>query len=198
MRRFSVPLAYVDGAKLATLALDPFRSRDEASLLDCLVNREQVAACLAQPGQRFCHGADVREAAVIEIQAGARMALGRHHAGRLRHLRWAAQVLTRKGKVFAFHQATMRQLQVPPSLQFVLVAGTLERDTSRRRCVRRSTMPRGKTSQLISTASGLGFSKVRPLEVNLHPQRALPPLTARGALAGRCPCHYPFALALSF
>ena len=114
MRRFSVPLAYVDGAKLATLALDPFGAPDEASLLDCLVNREQVAACLAQPGQRFCHGVDVREAAAIEIQAGTRMALGRHHAARLRHMRWAAQVLTRKGKVFALYQATMRQLQVRP------------------------------------------------------------------------------------
>ena len=120
MRRFSVPLAYVDGAKLATLALDPFGAPDEASLLDCLVNREQVAACLAQPGQRFCHGADVREAAAIEIQAGTRMALGRHHAARLRHMRWAAQVLTRRGKVFALYQTTMRQLQVrlssPPAL----------------------------------------------------------------------------------
>ena len=194
MRRFSVPLAYVDGAKLATLALDPFRSRDEASLLDCLVNREQVAACLAQPGQRFCHGGDVREAAVIEIQAGARMALGRHHAGRLRHLRWAAQVLTRKGKVFAFHQATMRQLQVPPSCSLCWSREPLrETPPAAGACGGASCL-----SQLISTASGLGFSKVRPLEVNLHPQRALPPLTARGALAGRCPCHYPFALALSF
>tara|TARA_B100000795_G_scaffold138188_1_gene103248 strand:- start:9 stop:368 length:360 start_codon:yes stop_codon:yes gene_type:complete len=114
MRRFAVPLAYVDGAKLATLALDPFGARDEASLLDCLVNREQVAACLAQPGQRFYHGADLQEAAAIEIQAGTRMALGRHHAARLRHMRWAAQVLTRKGKVFALYQATMRQLQVRP------------------------------------------------------------------------------------
>ena len=112
MRRFSVPLAYVDGVKLATLALDPFGARDEASLLDCLVNREQVAACMAQPGQRFCHGAeDVREAAATEIQAGTRMALGRYRAARLRHMRWAALVLTRKGKVFALYQATKRRLQ---------------------------------------------------------------------------------------
>ena len=125
MRRFAVPLAYVDGAKLATLALDPFGALDEASLLDCLVNREQVAACLAQPGQRFCHGVDVREAAAIEIQAGTRMALGRNHAARLRHMRWAAQVLTRKGKVFALYQATMRQLQVRPSSPFALVVEPL-------------------------------------------------------------------------
>ena len=111
MRRFSVPLAYVDGAKLAALALDPFGVRDEASLLDCLVNREQVAACLAQPGQRFTHGADVREAAAIEIQAAARMALGRHQAARLRQIRWAADVLTRRGKVFAAIKETKRQLQ---------------------------------------------------------------------------------------
>ena len=125
MRRFAVPLAYVDGAMLATLALDPFGARDEASLLNCLVNREQVAACLAQPGQRFCHGADVREAAAIEIQAGARMALGRHDAAHLRHMRWAAQVLTRRGKVFALYQTTMRQLQVRLSSPLALVVEPL-------------------------------------------------------------------------
>ena len=130
MRRFAVPLAYVDGAMLATLALDPFGALDEASLLDCLVNREQVAAYLAQPGQRFCHGADVREAAAIEIQAGARMALGRHDAAHLRHMRWAAQVLTRRGKVFALYQTTMRQLQVRLSSPLALVAEPLSETPS--------------------------------------------------------------------
>jgi len=113
MRRFSVPLAYVDGAKLAALALDPFGARDEASLLDCLVNREQVMACITQPGQRFClSGANVREAAATEIQAGRRMALGRRRAAWLRRTLWAAEVLTRKGKVFALYHATKRLVQM--------------------------------------------------------------------------------------
>jgi hypothetical protein len=50
------------------------------------------------------------------------MALGRHHAARLRHMRWAAEVLTRKGKVFASYRTTMRQLQVRPISSLALVA----------------------------------------------------------------------------
>ena len=111
MRRFAVPLAYVDGAKLAALALDPLADHAEPALLDCLVNREQVAACMARPGQRFRSAGDAKEAAAVEIQAGMRMALGRRRVARLRSMRAAAIVLTRKGKAMAVHAAATRQLQ---------------------------------------------------------------------------------------
>ena len=44
----------------------------EPALLDCLVNREQVAACMARPGQRFRSAGDAKEAAAVEIQASFR------------------------------------------------------------------------------------------------------------------------------
>jgi hypothetical protein len=86
-------------------------ARDEASLLDCLVNREQVAACMAQPGQRFRLGDDAREAAAVEIQAGTRMALSRKRVTSLRYRRAAAEVITRKGKARAVRSDAKRRLQ---------------------------------------------------------------------------------------
>lgn len=43
MQQYAVPLAYVDGQKLALLALDPLAERDETALVECLVNKDQVA-----------------------------------------------------------------------------------------------------------------------------------------------------------
>ena len=69
MARYSVPLAYVDGQKLASLALDPLAVHDERALLECLVNKDQVGACMSVPGQRYRAGAaDAETAAATELQ----------------------------------------------------------------------------------------------------------------------------------
>ena len=60
MTEYSVPLAYIDGQKLAALALDPLAPQDEPALLACVVNADQVAACMSQPGQRFRGSGDGR------------------------------------------------------------------------------------------------------------------------------------------
>ena len=51
MRKYNVPLAYVDGQKLAALAADPLASRGTQELLECLVNSEQVRACMEVLGR---------------------------------------------------------------------------------------------------------------------------------------------------
>ena len=105
LTQYSVPLAYIDGQKLAALALDPLAPRADSDLLACVVNADQVMACIAQPGQRFRAdgegraGNDVRALAATEVQAGFRGRRARREVRAIRVRHAAAEVLTRKGKV---------------------------------------------------------------------------------------------------
>ena len=78
MTQYNVPLAYIDGQKLAALALDPLAPQDEPALLNCVVNTDQVLGYMSQPGQRFKgssggrNDGDTRTIAAIELQAGFR------------------------------------------------------------------------------------------------------------------------------
>ena len=111
MARYSVPLAYVDGQKLASLALDPLAVHDERALLECLVNKDQVGACMSVPGQRYRAGAAGAEtAAATELQSVMRGKLARQLASEMRRQEIAADSLTRRAKVYVAMHETERRL----------------------------------------------------------------------------------------
>jgi hypothetical protein len=99
MQTYHVPLAYVDGQKLASLARDELAPRDPPALLECLVNAEQVRACMEVPGQRYRNGLDAETLAATEMQAGTRGMLARRRTALTRKQHGAARILTARGKV---------------------------------------------------------------------------------------------------
>ncbi|KAL1514674.1 hypothetical protein AB1Y20_003762 [Prymnesium parvum] len=114
MVNYNVPIAYIDGQKLAVLALDPLAPQDEASLLECVVNEDQVMACISQPGQRFRTvggpSAEVKLKAATELQAGYRGHLSRKRTAALMKERTAALVLTRRAKVMVMSKAARKKM----------------------------------------------------------------------------------------
>ena len=99
MQLYNVPLAYVDGQKLAALALDPLASRDANALVECLVNSEQVRASMDLPGSRYHSNADAEEIAATELQANVRGSLARKRAAKLRLQHAAATKITVRAKI---------------------------------------------------------------------------------------------------
>ncbi|PAA79434.1 hypothetical protein BOX15_Mlig016534g1 [Macrostomum lignano] len=92
---YSVPIAFVNGEKLAALAeqLDLSGRRPTgAQLLDCLINRSDVARLVSQPGRRFS-GPDGRFRACALIQARWRGFAQRRRYLELRRRRQAAVVI---------------------------------------------------------------------------------------------------------
>jgi hypothetical protein len=112
MRAYSVPLAYVDGQKLAALACDPLAVRDAPALVECLVNAEQVRACMEVPGQRYRVGSDAESLAATELQSATRGMLGRRSAAQMRANGDAAAVVTGRAKVFLLSRWRARAAQV--------------------------------------------------------------------------------------
>ncbi len=53
LQLYGIPLAYVDGQKVAKLARDELAEPTKASLLDCIANRDEVVPIIAATGQRF-------------------------------------------------------------------------------------------------------------------------------------------------
>ena len=100
VQTYHVPLAYVDGQKLAALALDPLAPHDTNALLECLVNAEQVRACMDIPGQRYRAGADAEVLAATELQAGVRGCLARRDYADKRTKHEAAVKITRQARTF--------------------------------------------------------------------------------------------------
>ena len=82
LRAFGVPLAVVDGQRLAALASDALALIDDNALLSCFVNADEVARCMRLPDQQL---AEREEEARVEIAANtvqkrARAFLGRRRA----------------------------------------------------------------------------------------------------------------------
>ena len=110
MQTYNVPLAYIDGQKLAALALDPLAAHDAEALLDCLVNSEQVRATMEVPGSRYHAGSDAETIAATELQAAMRGRLARKLGGLLRIRHEAAMGITRQAKVFVTRSWLQRRL----------------------------------------------------------------------------------------
>ena len=69
---YDVPLAYVDGKRLARLAADPFNKWTCESLLECVVNRDRVLECVKTTGRLFAVNND-KDAAATYIQKNWRL-----------------------------------------------------------------------------------------------------------------------------
>lgn len=68
MGRFNVPIAYVDGNKVALLSQLDYRQPTTDDLLDCLVNLDQVLELVNLPGRRY-KGSDKEATAALSLQA---------------------------------------------------------------------------------------------------------------------------------
>lgn len=78
--RYTVPLVYVDGQRVAALARDELARPSVAQLMKCVANAEELAAVLRLPGRRFT-GPGGRKVAAELIQATYRM-----HVQRARYM----------------------------------------------------------------------------------------------------------------
>uniref|UniRef100_A0A7S4HAW2 IQCH-like ATP-grasp domain-containing protein n=1 Tax=Guillardia theta TaxID=55529 RepID=A0A7S4HAW2_GUITH len=65
---YNVPLAYVDGNKVALLAQLDYKEPSNDDLLDCLVNLEQVLELVKLPGGRY-RGSDKERSASLVLQS---------------------------------------------------------------------------------------------------------------------------------
>lgn len=108
LAEYAVPLAYVDGKKLAELALDALAARTERELLACLVNAEQVESHMRRPGARYAGGerAAAGRRAATAIQAEwRRMRVARDYA-RLRARHAASMTIAHWWRCFRERTAT--------------------------------------------------------------------------------------------
>ena len=111
MQQYSVPLAYVDGQKLADIALDPLVEHDERALIACLVNSEQVSSFVQMPGQRYRASHQGTEAvAATALQAAARGLLSRRVVKQTRAQCCAADRVTRKVKAKVTERAARQKI----------------------------------------------------------------------------------------
>ncbi|OWZ21098.1 hypothetical protein PHMEG_0004391 [Phytophthora megakarya] len=72
LTQYFVPLAYVDGQRLLSLAATNQPRFSKRELLSCIVNEDQVMSVLRRPGQRY-KGRDRKRRAATTIQACVRM-----------------------------------------------------------------------------------------------------------------------------
>ena len=68
LAKYNVPIAYVDGSKMALLAQIDYRQPSVDDLLDCLVNLDQVLELVQVPGRRF-RGSNSESNATTVLQA---------------------------------------------------------------------------------------------------------------------------------
>ena len=69
---YNVPLAYIDGKKVARLAMDPFKRWTVDDLLNCIANQETVMEYVKIPGRLFA-GANGKELAATYVSKTWRM-----------------------------------------------------------------------------------------------------------------------------
>jgi hypothetical protein len=102
---FSVPLAYVDGQKLALLANDELSKPTVDKLVECVRNRDQVQALISLPGRRFAVDTEEgRACAATVIESGVRAFLTRKHYLEGRRRNAAATCIQRR-----FHVHSLRR-----------------------------------------------------------------------------------------
>jgi len=99
LAHYAVPLAYVDGRKLAALAEDELSNPTLDELLDTLVNQNQVRTLVAVPGRRFT-SVDKETAAATLIQATGRMYIARKRFQTLFKHSAAALKIQRRWRVY--------------------------------------------------------------------------------------------------
>ena len=112
LSEFGVPLAYIDGKKLAKLAAVDLGTPSREQLLSCLANRGDVEPLLISQAQVFKQGPRGHDVAATKIQALARMRLQRRRFTHLRAATFAAMLIQRQWAVHRGHMKTRKTLAV--------------------------------------------------------------------------------------
>ncbi|TMW60354.1 hypothetical protein Poli38472_000396 [Pythium oligandrum] len=110
LTRYFVPLAYIDGQRLLTLASMELSSFTKHELLSCVVNEDQVASLIRRPGQRY-KGKDRKRRAAVTLQAFFRMLSHRMRFLKVRRHGASAMRIQKTWRTYACQQATRRKLE---------------------------------------------------------------------------------------
>eukprot|EP01065_Artemidia_motanka_P012338 TRINITY_DN16790_c0_g1_i1.p1 TRINITY_DN16790_c0_g1~~TRINITY_DN16790_c0_g1_i1.p1 ORF type:complete len:948 (+),score=284.41 TRINITY_DN16790_c0_g1_i1:65-2908(+) len=103
---FGIPLAYIDGKKLAKLAEIDMGTPSTEQLMACIANRDEVAPLMEVPGRRFQQGEKGFRAAAVKIQSVARMWLQKLRYADLKASNLAAVRIQRHWQIHQNHMHT--------------------------------------------------------------------------------------------
>jgi hypothetical protein len=107
---YGVPLAYIDGKKVATLAAVDLGTPSREELLHCIANRADVESLMVSSVQQFRQGKSGRDVAATRIQSVVRMHLQRKSFSHLRAATKASLLIQRQWGVHKGHMTTRKTL----------------------------------------------------------------------------------------
>lgn len=110
LTRYFVPLAYVDGQRLMTVAAMEMSFYSKRDLLSCIVNEDQVGSLIRRPGQRY-KGKDRKRRAAITIQNFFRMCFNQKKYSRFRHHLASVVAIQRIWRVYTSHEDLKRRIR---------------------------------------------------------------------------------------
>ncbi|TYZ67888.1 hypothetical protein PybrP1_010134 [[Pythium] brassicae (nom. inval.)] len=116
LTRYFVPLAYVDGQRLMTVAAMELSSYSKRELLSCIVNEDQVGSLIRRPGQRY-KGKDRKRRAATTIQNFFRMCWSQQKYQRFRSHQASVELIQRVWRAYASHEDLKRQLTLQRAQQ---------------------------------------------------------------------------------
>lgn len=116
LTRYFVPLAYVDGQRLMTVAAMELSAYSKRELLSCIVNEDQVGALIRRPGQRY-KGKDRKRRAATTLQNFFRMCWRRRTYLRFRCHLASVELIQRVWRAHASHEDLKRKLAVQRAQQ---------------------------------------------------------------------------------
>ncbi|GLE01702.1 hypothetical protein PINS_up010536 [Pythium insidiosum] len=137
LTRYFVPLAYVDGQRLMTVASMELPSLSKAQLLSCIVNEDQVASLIRRPGQRY-KGKDRKRRAATTLQAFFRMLVRRRWFLRTRRNGSSAMLIQKHWRAFSARRAFRRELEAHRTAQLQQWRARMTRLRERWRVIRQS------------------------------------------------------------
>ncbi|RLN48361.1 hypothetical protein BBJ29_001268 [Phytophthora kernoviae] len=110
LTQYFVPLAYIDGQRLLSLAATGQSRFSKWELLSCIVNEDQVTVILRRPGQRY-KGRDRKRRAATTLQASVRMwSLRRRYARSCKNVGSATKIQL-AWRAYSCHEALKTRLR---------------------------------------------------------------------------------------
>ena len=111
LKSYGVPLAYIDGKRLATLAAIDLGSPSREELISCIANINEVGHYMVSTVQTFQQkGLSGQAAAAVRIQAAYRMHAAQQQYRRLRIATWAARIIQAQWACHRGHLKTRRAI----------------------------------------------------------------------------------------
>ena len=128
LSNYDIQLAYIDGKKLAKLAIQPKKTQNLNDLLDCIVNSEEINKVL-KIATRMFKGAKGMEFAAIKIQSHWRMYSALRDYRRIRVLVEKVKIIQSNFRVFLRHKqtkSTIKSKNQQELEEYYLLAETLK------------------------------------------------------------------------